>query len=395
MSTCLFWIKNYHSVAILFSKSIMKFSIEKSVFVNGLQQVVNIVEQRAIMPILSNVLLQCENGGLRITATNLDILIDCKVKADVEEEGSITLPAKKLMEIVRSLPNNLVVVELAGTKVKVSSGRSNFQVMGLLPDEFPEITLPKDGDRVEVKQAQLLKLLKHVSFAQSNDDNRYILNGVYFSFESGKLSLAATDGRRLSLISEEIENVSEMKSVIVPSKTIRELERLVGKGEKVDLTFDSRQIVFFIKVDAGNEDGLVDEIRIVSKVIEGNYPNFRQIIPQVAHNRVKLDRQLVLESIQRVAIVANSQKNLVKLTFQKNALDISAESQEYGAANERVAIVYEEAPVSIAFNYLFLCDVLKVLTQDEVFFEFKDDLSAGVIKTLENFLYVVMPLRMN
>ena len=370
----------------------MKFSIEKSIFVNGLQQVVNIVEQHAVMPILSNVLLRCESDGLRITATNLDMLVDCKVRADVKETGAITLPAKKLVEIVRSLPHDNVMLELDGTKVKLSS---NFQIMGLAAEEFPDFNVPDNGKKIVLKQSQLLRLLKHVSFAQSTDDNRYILNGVYFCFEDGKLSLAATDGRRLSLISEEMDNISEMKGVIVPSKTVRELERLMGKGDAVEFMFDARQIAFFLKIDPENSDGFIDQIRVVSKIIEGNYPNFRQIIPQVAHNRVKLDRQLVLESIQRVAIVVNDQKNLVKLTFQKNTLDISAESQEYGTSNERVAIVYDQPTVTIAFNYIFLCDVLKVLSQDEVFFEFKDELSAGVFKTLDNFLYVVMPLRMN
>jgi DNA polymerase-3 subunit beta len=372
----------------------MKFSIEKSVFVNGLQQVLSVVEQRAVMPILSNVLLECGDNGMNITATSLDIAVHCKVQTDVETAGKITLPAKKLAAIVRSLPGNSVSVEVHGTRAKISAGCSNFQIMGISADDFPAVSEPDFATKTTLTQSEMAKMLKNVSFAQSNDDNRFILNSVYFCFENGKLTMAATDGRRLSLISKSMKETADGgKGVIVPSKTIREVERLLGQGRNVSFAFDGRQIAFSIAVKDDNKDGLLGEIKIVSKIVEWNYPNFRQIIPQGTENRVKLDRQLVLESIQRVAIVTSDQKNLVKLLFKKNALEVSAESQEYGSANEKIAISYEGRPVEIAFNYVFICDPLKVLTQDEVFFEFKDELSAGVFKTVEEFLYVVMPLR--
>jgi DNA polymerase-3 subunit beta len=270
--------------------------------------------------------------------------------------------------------------------------------MGLAADDFPSVTEPNSSHRTRMNQAEMLKMLKTVSFAQSTDDNRYILNSVYFCFESNKLTFAATDGRRLSLVSKDIREEADgdggtTKSVIVPSKTVREIERLLGQGEDVHFSFDGRQIAFFVEVKDDNKEGLIGGIKIISKTVEGNYPNFRQIIPKTTENRVKLDRQLALESIQRVAIVANDQKNLVKLHFEDNVLEVSAESQEYGSAHEKIAIAYDGNPIEIAFNYIFICDPLKVLVQDEVFFEFKDELSAGVIKTLEDFLYVVMPLR--
>ena len=371
----------------------MKFSIEKSAFVNGLQQVLSVVEQRAMMPILNNILLICENDNLKLIATNLDISIDCNVKASVEESGRITLPAKKLSAIVRSLPSNDVVVELNGTRAKISSGRSNFQIMGINADEFPVVQEQTFGNSVELTQSDLSRMLKNVSFAQSNDDNRFILNSVYFCFDPGKLTLAATDGRRLALVSKDADHHCDLPGVVVPSKTIRELEKILGQGDNVKFSFEKKQISFYVSVDDENKSGLIGDIHIVSKVIEGNYPNFRQIIPQTTENRVKLDRQLVLECIQRVAIVSSEQKNLVKLHFENNTLEISAESQEYGEAHEKIAITYDAKPVEIAFNYMFLCDPLRVLTQDDVFFEFKDELSAGVFKTLGDFLYVVMPLR--
>jgi DNA polymerase-3 subunit beta len=181
---------------------------------------------------------------------------------------------------------------------------------------------------------------------------------------------------------------------MIPGKTIREIERLFGQGEDVTFLFDSYQIVFLITGDKENQDGLMGDIKVVSKILEGNYSNFRQIIPQGAENRVKLDRQLTLECLQRVAIVANDQKNRVRLHFENNSLEISAESRKSGNAHKEIAIVYQGKPIEIIFNYVFLCDPLKVLTQDEVFFEFRDELTAEVFKTLKDFLYVVMPLRM-
>jgi DNA polymerase-3 subunit beta len=373
----------------------MKFSIEKSAFVGGLQQVLSVVEQRAVVPILGNVLLNGVDGRLNLTATNMDIAIHCAARAEVEVPGQITLPAKKLAAIVRSLPGNYVAVEASGTGVRISSGRSNFQLMGLSATDFPNVGAPATAAETTMAQKEMARMLKNVSFAQSNDDNRYILNGVYLCFEGERLTFAATDGRRLSLSSKAIGGgPREAGGIVVPSKTVREVERLLGHGENVSFFFDNRQISFAIAVADDNKEGLLGDIGIVSKIIEGNYPNFRQIIPQTTENRVKLDRQLALECIQRVAIVANDQKNLVKLRFEKNTLEVSAESQEHGSANEKIAVAYDGNPTEIAFNHLFICDPLKVLTADEVFFEFKDELSAGVFKTMEDFLYVVMPLRM-
>lgn len=373
----------------------MKFSIEKQIFVNGLQRVSSIVENRSVMPILSNVMLDACQDGLRLSATNLDVSINCCVRANVERAGKITLPAKKLSAIIRSLPSPDVIVELDGNKVNISSGRSHFQIMGLGAEEFPVSESSNADNTTVLQQSDMSKMLKRVSFAQSNDDNRFILNSVYFCFDGDKLTFAATDGRRLSVVSQKMPTVVEQShGVIIPSKTIRELERLLGQGDEVSFSYDKKQVTFLVGVSKDNKDGLIGDIRLVSKVIDGNYPNFRQIIPQTTENRVKIDRQLALECIQRVAIVSSEQKNLVKLRFENNTLEISAESQEYGAAHEKIAIVYDSEPVEIAFNHIFLCDPLKVLTQDEVFFEFKDELSAGVFKTLDDFLYVVMPLRM-
>lgn len=371
----------------------MKFSIEKSAFVDGLQQGINVVASKVMLPILNNVLIEASDGRITFTTSSLDLGIRCQVKADIKIPGKITLPARKLATIIRAMPASVIDFEVQDSRVHLSSGNSHFEITGLPADDFPVLSGNAQSEEHSITQDEFLRLLKNVSYAQSHDGNRYILNGVYFSLADGMLTVVATDGRRLSMVTREMNSDSSLVNVIVPSKTIAEIERLLGQGEVVKFSLEESQVIFSIGVKETNTPGLIGDISIVSKVIDGNYPNFKQVIPQVTENRVKLDRQLLLESIQRVALVASENKNSVKLHFSSNTLEISAASAEYGQSHEKIAIVYDGQEVEIAFNPNFLCDPLKALVQDEVYFEFKDELSPGVFKTLDSFLCVVMPLR--
>ena len=213
----------------------MKFKINRDHFSNGLQQVLNVVGSKATMPILSNVLIEAEKDHISLITTNLDLGIRCRIKAEVKEMGSVTLPVKRLATIVRELPN--VDVGLDSTpnhQVKLTSGGSQFKIMGIGKEEFPP--LPEFGDEKSfaLEQSELVNMLTCVAYAQSADETRYILNGVYFNFRDGKLSLVATDGRRLALISKELEfPAGSAGSIILPAKTVAELLRLLTKGAKV------------------------------------------------------------------------------------------------------------------------------------------------------------------
>ena len=243
-------------------------------------------------------------------------------------------------------------------------------------------------------------MLKYVSFAQSEDDNRYLLNGVCFSFckeeEHSQLNLVATDGRRLSVMQKELAMPSlfENTEFILPAKTVAELERLLQHAAPIKIYFNNKQVAFELSLESeAVESGLFGTIYLVSKKVEGRFPNYQQVIPQATVHRVKLDRSLLLESIQRASLVSTQENNVVKLKFMENVLEISASSAEFGEAQEAMAIDYNEEPVTIAFNPRFLTDPLRALQEDEIFFEFKDELSPGVIKTFEKFICVVMPLR--
>lgn len=374
----------------------MKFKINQDHFSNGLQQVLNVVATRSTMPILSNVLIEASDGYISLTTTNLDLGIRCRIKAEVEEPGGITLPVRKLATIVRELPQSDIFIETGNNnQAKITSGGSLFRIMGISIEEFPPLPTFENRHVFELSQEDIVSMLKSVSYGQSTDENRYILNGVYFSFADEKLTLVATDGRRLALTALETE-ISEDNtgSLILPAKTVAELERLLGKGEKVKIAFNDRQVAFEIAIDA-DDTGLVDELYLVSKIVEGKYPNYRQVIPKETEHRVKVERELMLECVHRAALVTSDKSNSVRLKVTKNLLEISGSSSEYGESHESMAIAYDGPEVQVAFNPQFLMEPLKALTKDEVFFEFKDEMSPGLFKTLDNFICVIMPLRLN
>ena len=379
----------------------MKFKINRDHFSNGLQQVLNVVGSKASMPILSNVLIEAVGETLSVTTTNLDLGICARIKASVEDEGAITLPVKRLATIVKELPNSDVSVEASpNNQVKIASGGSLFKIMGITRDEFP--ALPEFADELSftIEQSTLAGMLRSVSYAQSSDETRYMLNGAYFNFSEpedadgpGKLSLVATDGRRLAKIDHDMvvgEGLSG--SLILPAKTVSELTRLLDKGETLKIAFNDRRVSFQIHTK-DEADGFVGDILLVSKVVEGNYPNYQQVIPKETHQRIKVERELFLQSIHRAALVATDKSNSVKIQISNNLMELSASSPDFGESHESLAIDYSGPDLQVAFNPAFLMDPLRALTKDEIFFELKDEVSPGVFKTLESFLCVIMPVR--
>ena len=374
----------------------MKFKINRDHFANGLAQVLNVVGSKATMPILSNVLIEAEKDQISLTTTNLDLGIRCKIKAEVKEKGSVTLPVKRLATIVRELPNVDVTFDASPNhQVKLTSGGSNFRIMGIAKDEFPP--LPEFGDEKSytLEQAELTAMLKSVAYAQSSDETRYILNGVYFNFKDGKLSLVATDGRRLALVSKEMDvPAASAGAIILPAKTVSELTRLLDKGEKLKINFNERRAAFQIGTDK-DTSGLIDHVYLYSKVVEGSYPNYNQVIPKETHQRIKLERELFLQCVHRAALVCSEKSNSVKIKLSSNLLEITAQSPDFGEAHESMAIGYSGPELQVAFNPVFVMDPLRALTKDEIFFELKDEVSPGVFKTLDSFICVIMPVRLS
>jgi DNA polymerase-3 subunit beta len=360
----------------------MNLTISKEQIINGLQAVQNVVSTRTTLPILSNVLLRAENDKLQFTATDLDVTVSCSVDAKVKKAGATTVPVKKLFGIVRELTNLEIDLEVDEKNTcSIRSGPSFYKINGLGADEFPPLPTFKEDKKVVLSQETLKGMMKKTSFAISTDESRYVLNGIFISLKEHKMTMVATDGRRLALVDEEID-VSEKSQgeFIVPAKTVNELNRLLLDKGEVEIRYAENQASFTL---------------IITKLIEGNYPNYRQVIPSETKERVALVREEFLHALRRAEIMTSEKANSVKMSFGKNKLEITANSPEVGEAKETLAINYKGPEMAIAFNPKYMIDPLNALVNDEVFIELIDELSPGVVKINGPFLYVVMPMRLS
>ena len=368
----------------------MKFRISKEKFLEGLQQVQNVVSSRATLPILSNVLLELEKGQIRMTTTDLDVVVSGKVEVDeVGEAGSTTLPVRRLATIVRELPANDIDVSVNDENAAaMRCGNSFFKILGLPSDDFPPTPELENVKEFKISAQTLRDGLKKVAYAISTDETRYVLNGVFCQFKDGKLTLVATDGRRLAMTDNDIEFPESMEcSVIVPTKAVNELQRLLKEGpdkSEVRIRIGPKQIAF----DLNNS-------LLVSKLIEGNYPNFRQVIPGSAKYRVSVEREPFLQAVQRVSLLAQDKSNSVKINFNREGIEITANSADIGEARESMAVKYNGPDMAIAFNPEYLMAPFRNLDSDEVHLDLIDEVSPGVVRINTPFLYVLMPMRVS
>jgi DNA polymerase-3 subunit beta len=338
------------------------------------------------LPILSNALVQANKDGLSLTTTDLDVGVRCIIDAEVTKPGATTLPARKLFSILREIPSAEIEVDVDDRHAASLRGGSSFyKIMGLPEEEFPPFPKAGEGKALQIDQVVLRDMLKRTVYAVSNDETRYVLNGVYMTFKDDKLTVVATDGRRLALAEHEIELPKASETdFILPTKAVVELQRILGDKGDVKLSIGENRLI-----------AQIDRTTIVSKLVEGTYPNFRQVIPAEAKERVSLEREVFLAALHRASILVSEKSQSIKLQFTKNKLTITAVTPEVGEAKEEVAVVYKGKDISIAFNPQYMMDPLRNLDADEVFFEMTDELSPGVIKVNAPFLYVIMPMRMN
>lgn len=369
----------------------MNLTITKEQISHGLQSVQNVVSTRTTLPILSNVLLKADADRLEMTATDLDVTITCSVEAAVKKPGTTTMPVKKLFGIVRELSNPEIELETDDKNVtSLRSGSSFFKIRGLGAEEFPPPPKFKEDKKVTLPQEKIRSMLRKTSFAISTDESRYVLNGIFMMLKEHKLTMVATDGRRLALVDEEVDVADKSQGeFIVPAKAVNELNRLLLEKGEVEIRYTDNQAAFSLKDEKGFS------ILIVTKLIEGSYPNYRQVIPGETKERIALAREEFMHALRRAEIMTSEKQNSVKLNFTKNNLAITANSPDVGEARETLAINYKGKDMAIAFNPSYVIDPLNALNTDEVFLELIDELSPGVLKINGPFLYVVMPMRLS
>lgn len=364
----------------------MKFKIVRSKFLESLKRVQNIVGAKGSMMIIQNVLIEAKDNQLFLTTTDLDISIRSMVACEVIEEGSTTLPAKLLVNAISKAVEGPIEIEIdANDRAQISAGSALFKLSGMSVIDFP--TLPVDSSSFEyvVPQNVLRDMLHKTSYAASQDDTRKTLKGVLMSFNEAKLTMVATDGRRLALAESDVDFPPEEKrDIILPSKVVCELQRSLSNDGDARISIEKSQISFNL-----------GDTRLYSKLLDEIYPNYRQVIPGELSERVVIDRQLLLSALDRVSVMTMDESNSVKLTFDSNELTVSSTTTEAGSARDMVPVKYDGPHIDIVFNPGYVMDPLKTIDDDEVSIEMNDGNSPALLKCSTPFLYVMMPLRIN
>lgn len=364
----------------------MKIKIHKTTLSAALAQVSGIVANNSTLPILSNVLIEAYGSLLKLSTTDLDRCATNRIEAGIEEQGEVTLPVKRLAAIVRELPTEEISIEVDSQNIAtIRSGPSVFKINGLPATEFPEMGNVKEGLHLTINQADLKAALDKTVYAMSFDESRYILNGIYFEAEQSQLALVSTDGRRLALLNcDAAETVAFEKSFIIPRNTIDDLRKALGQSDVVDLLVSDSMACFEI-----------NNLTLTTKLIEGNYPNFRQGIPDGSKYRAKVERESFLSALKRVALLVNERTNSLKLTFGDSGILISSNSPDIGESEESVDAIYDGPEITMGLNPEFLSACLRALPNDQVFIDLSDSDSPAVIRveSPESFLYIIMPMR--
>lgn len=364
----------------------MKLSISKDIFLKGLQMVQSVVNIHSPTPILYNVLLTADKKNLYLTVTDLNIYMRCTLDADIKKTGSTTISARRLFNIIRELPNENIDIEVDDKHTTfIQCGSSSYKIFGISPEEFPKIPTFDESKDLSQDQGTFKEMLKQIIYAVSTDESRQVLNGILLSCNNQKLTAVATDGRRLALIEQEVEVPFDSRTdVVIPAKTVNELIKTLNDEGALKIRIHPKMISF------ENENTM-----IISKLAEGNYPNYQQVIPNQYEERLTIERESLLSALRRVSLLTSEKFPSIQITLTKNQIKISATTPDIGEAHETVPVKYSGKQIKAAFNPAFFIEPLYNLTCDEVFIEFVDDMSPAVIKCDIPFLYVLMPLRMN
>jgi DNA polymerase-3 subunit beta len=362
----------------------MKLLINKDVILAGLQRVQSVVGTKTTLPILYNILWKAEKDRLWMTATDLEVSVRTMVEARVSRMGGTTVPAKRIFSILKELPSNEIEIDVdERDAASIRAGSSFFKLIGMSEDEFPPLPKYDGGRQVVLEQAVLRRMLESTHYAASTEESRYILNGVLLSLHGEKLTVVATDGRRMALEEREVEFPKESEGdAVIPSKTVGELLRTLGSEGTVKIHVTENQAAFEF-----------DSMLVVTKLVEGAFPNFRQVIPSQCEERVVIEREELLNAVRRVALLSTDKSASVTLAFGKNKLEVSSVATDVGEAKETLPLKYSGKDISISFNPDYLIDPLRHVGSDEVSFEMSDELSPGVVKCDRPFIYVLMPMR--
>ncbi len=378
----------------------MEFSITKGEFFKGLQKSQGVADTKGAIPILSNILIEVVDSGIWIYATDLNIGIKGFYKASVKTKGKFTVNARKLFDIVRELPDaDINVSQKSGGKrkepepesaelwINLSCGNYKTRLSGLPVDEFPAFPSYGEDYLVKFEPSQLKDMVRKTIFSISSDETRYTLNGTLLEADENTIKMVSTDGHRLSYIKNENPKTVEKKiNVIIPQKTTSELLKLVEDGEEAVLFSIYENHVVFKK----------ENFVLVSRVIDGQFPNYDVVLPKNNDKRVILNKDVLIHALKRVSLLSDEKSKMVKFNIEKNNIELISDTAGIGEAKEKIDVKYDGEGLSIGLNARYLLDIMSAVDSDEIFFDIKDPVSPTLFMPLnnENYKCVIMPMRL-
>ena len=368
----------------------MKFTITREQFQEGLQAVAGSVPTKTTLPVLSNILVEAAHGGVRLSGTDLDIAVSTTVPASVDQDGSITVPARKLAEIVRELPNASIRITASGEqRVTIECGRSKFRLLGLPKDEFPAFPAVKFEGGWKATAGNLQKLITHVAFAASTEESRPILNGVLWELRPDRMRMVATNGHRLARMDVPTATAGGAQAdLIVPPKALEQIRKLFSAEDEIEVARSENHLGFRSATT-----------QVFTRLIEGPYPNYEQVIPRENDKVMTADKGAITSALRRMSIVASDQTHRIRMAFANGSCKLSVQTPDLGEAQEEVTVTYEGDALEIGFNAAYMLEVLKYIPTDEVRMTFKAPERAATCEPVgwddpASFLALVMPLRL-
>lgn len=366
----------------------MKFTINRDELLRPLQLVAGVVEKRQTLPVLANAYIEAKDGVLNLIGTDLEVELSGSVAADsIESEGEITVPARKLLDICKSLPDgSMISFDVTDTKAMVTSGRSKFRLTTLPATEFPRVAGVQGGGSFELMQGQLKRLIDRTAFAMAQQDVRYYLNGMLFELSSGQLRAVSTDGHRLAMCTLNADMQVDKQQAILPRKAVLELGRLlVNADEMVSLQFSDTHFT-----------AQMSGYSFTSKLIDGKFPDYERVLPKGGDKVVFADRVELRQACTRAAILSNEKYRGVRVQLSDGQLTMVANNPEQEEAEETVSVDYAGPELEVGFNVQYLVDVLGVLSEDQLRITMADSASSALLEDPEegDSVYVVMPMRL-
>jgi DNA polymerase-3 subunit beta len=365
----------------------MKLTAEREKLLMPLQAVIGVVERRQTMPVLANVLLSARSGQLSITATDLEVELVASTEVAVGEGGDITVPGRKILDILRALPEKVQVsLTNEGEKVVIKAGRSRFSLSTLPASDFPLVDDINAQQTVKIPRKELLRLLEKTHFSMAQQDVRYYLNGMLLEIEGSNLRAVATDGHRLALCETAASaKAKSSQQVIVPRKGVLELQRVLTEEGDAEIAIGSNHV-----------RAQIGDIRFTSKLIDGRFPEYSRVIPAAPAAAIRADRDVLRQALQRTAILSNEKYRGIRVTVKRNAITVQAHNPEQEEAEEEIEVAYEGADLEVGFNVNYLLDALAAIDGQEVELGLTDSNSSCLIRSpgSTNARYVVMPMRL-